>query len=76
MFNKDAFNKEAIEKLQELKTKHMFGKIYVTNSVYRDIEFYPEWVEVVDCAPNFADPIACIVEGKKINYNLPTSLAA
>jgi phosphoribosylpyrophosphate synthetase len=71
------FNKDAIEKLQVLKNNGMFDKIYVTNSVYRDESFYPDRVEVIDCSPNFADPIASIVEGKKINYNLPlTPLAA
>lgn len=63
------FNKDAIGKIQALYEQGKFEKIYVTNTVYRDPEFYPEWVEVIDAAVNFADPIRSIYSSEKINYN-------
>lgn len=63
------FNNDAIAKLQALHDQKKFGKIYVTNTIYRDKEFYPDWVEVIDAAPNFADPIRSIYSRESINYN-------
>ena len=69
MFNTDKDGIEAIAKLQALYDQKKFGKIYITNTIYRDKEFYPDWVEIIDAAPNFADPIWSIYSRKKINYN-------
>ncbi len=63
------FNKDAIRKLQALHDRGFFENIYITNTVYRDKDFYPDWVKIVDVSNNFADPIKSIFLGQKINYN-------
>jgi len=63
------FNKDAIEKLRVLYEQGLFENIYVTNTVYRDPSFYPDFVKVIDASRNFADPIKSIYLWKSINYN-------
>ena len=54
------FNGSAIEKLKELHQQGVFETIYITNSVYRDALFYPDFVKVIDASNNFADPLKSI----------------
>jgi phosphoribosylpyrophosphate synthetase len=49
------FNKDAISKLTRLYHEKKFEAIYVTNTIYR--EEYPEFVQIIDVAPIFADAI-------------------
>jgi len=61
------FNKDAISRL--ITIRHLFEKIYVTNTIYRDSDFYPDFVEVVDASDNFADVIDAIYKRRPITYN-------
>jgi ribose-phosphate pyrophosphokinase len=63
------FNNDAIKKLTDLHEKWLFEKIYVTNTVCRELSFYPDFVEVIDASKNFADPIKSNFLGQGINYN-------
>jgi phosphoribosylpyrophosphate synthetase len=54
------FNNDAIQKLQALHDHGLFQRLYITNTIYRDKEFYPEWVKIIDASRNFADPIKSI----------------
>ncbi len=61
------FNKDAISKLTRLYHEKKFEAIYVTNTIYR--EEYPEFVQIIDVAPIFADAIKNIFMWWSINYN-------
>lgn len=63
------FNGDAILKLKKLHDIPLFENIYISNTVYRDKEFYPDFVKVIDASKNFADPIKSIYLGQSINYN-------
>ncbi|HMS91380.1 MAG TPA: ribose-phosphate diphosphokinase [Candidatus Absconditabacterales bacterium] len=63
------FNNDALDKLQLLYEQGLFEHIYVSNTVYRDIDLYPDFIKVVDASINFADPIKSIYSGESINYN-------
>lgn len=63
------FNRDALQKLQVLHDQWLFENIYVTNTIYRDTERYPDFVKVVDASINFADPIKSIYSWESINYN-------
>jgi len=63
------FNNDAIKKLTDLHEKWLFEKIYVTNTVCREISMYPDFVEVIDASKNFADPIKSNYLAQGINYN-------
>ena len=63
------FNNDAIQKLTALHEQWLFEKIYITNTVSRDEDFYPPWVKIIDASCNFADPIKSIYLWKPINYN-------
>lgn len=63
------FNDKAIQKLTELHEQWLFENIYITNTIYRDVSFYPSFVKVIDVSPNFADPIKSINLWQQIDYN-------
>jgi len=63
------FNGDAILKLKKLHDEGLFENIYISNTIYRDKEFYPDFVKVIDASKNFADPIKSIYLGQSINYN-------
>ena len=63
------FNKDAISKLKVLHDAEYFENIYISNTVYRDKEVYPDFVKIIDAAKNFTDPIKSIYLGESINYN-------
>lgn len=63
------FNNDALDKLQLLYEQWLFEHIYVSNTVYRDIDLYPDFIKVVDASINFADPIKSIYSWESINYN-------
>lgn len=70
------FNNDALKKLTALHEKWLFENIYVTNTVYRDMPFYPDFVKVIDASPNFADPIKSINLWQQIDYNFWVQTAA
>jgi len=41
--------------------------LYITNAVYR--ASYPDFVVVLDAAPNFAEVIEAAFVGRSINFN-------
>lgn len=61
------FNGKAIEKLIQLRKEWLINKIYITNGVYR--EYYPDFIEVFDAAPNYAEVIEAAFTNRSINFN-------
>ena len=61
------FNSWAIEKLTTLHNEWLMTTLYITNAVYR--ESYPDFVVVLDAAPNFAEVIEAAFVGRSINFN-------
>lgn len=61
------FNGEATEKLTALHKEGLLSTIYITNSVYR--ENYPDFVQVIDVAPNYAEVIEAIFTNRSIDFN-------
>lgn len=69
------FNNDALHKLQILHEQGLFENIYVTNTIYRDTDLYPNFVKVIDASLNFADPIKSIYLWESINYNYWVNLS-
>ena len=61
------FNGSALEKMTHLHQEWLIDGIYITNSVYR--ENYPDFVHVVDAAPNYAEVIEAAFTNRSINFN-------
>lgn len=61
------FNGGAIQKLTVLHDEWLIDTIYITNAVYR--ECYPEFVKILDAAPNFAEVIEAAFTNRSINFN-------